>query len=804
MSADGSQSGPLFNAFVQGHHLDRRFSDQQNASPQAASSGYGDAAAAGYASGYASPALSAAAVASAAKPPAHGLVSQQPPREISLSLLQALLKPAAPPAAAPAAQMSSGSQSPMQPSDSERVLSRPQSSAFVQPPQADAAAQASPMEQLRRMMAAQSAGGSNAQHAAQLPPALMHMAASASAAQPAQAVMPTYAPHRPSPAGTTAPPMPTLPEAAAAPPPSSTKAGTHAKKRTRPLTFSIDLKKVKLRAKPETVPISLLQQPTRFRQGRLVSVSREYICYAVRSKEGGHIRVIHQLQGQRVKMVGHTDSIIDMEFHPCSRESSAHQVLASVGKDNRLIVWLVGPVDTEAASSEGAIAYEPFINIDSGGDARFTCLAWCSKIVENTIELCVGTDKGFMVMKAPAPSAKGKMPDSASNVGLNVMPVATESAVTAIARAGLHWVIVATADNAVRIYQLDGRWESSSQPYRVVCEVTRGDCPVDTAIYVPPATAADGTGHLITGSSMNRTIQLWWLGNAPQQIALLQTTTMTAAAARSSPTFAKLAWSEQTRCLAVGASHVPSAMFVFRADGQGAEMHLGYPQGYDLGDDQPTLSIVTAQEPHGSEASPDSALSIYGVHARLVQQLQLPGLPAVNSQDLPDPAAIYADPSIMALFETPSLAGAPASWEAAGPAAKSVAQAAQAPAAGALAQSSAQDAGAAPFGDAAPPATYSIQSEIAAALSSLQLGSTAGPIKLDPESEERLVERIGKLVETRVADGVAAAMERTLIPAYSRATAAMFEQMQTTFEAGLREWWTRFAQAAAPESISDI
>ncbi|KAJ2705574.1 hypothetical protein H4R19_005110, partial [Coemansia spiralis] len=367
------------------------------------------------------------------------------------------------------------------------------------------------MEQLKRMVAAQSAAGGSAQY-------------STNPAPPPQTV-PSHAPPQLKPASVQG----SVPQASAQQT-GTARPAAQTKKRTRPTVLAVDLKKVARLAKPETVPISLLQQPTRFRQGRLVSVSGEYICYAVRSKEGGHIRVIHQLQGQRVKMLGHTDSIIDMEFHPSSREGGAHQVLASVGKDNRLIVWLVGPVDTDATSTEGAIAYEPFVNIDSGGDARFTCLAWRSQIVENTIELCVGTDKGFMVMKAPAPSTKGKMPDP-SNAGLNVMPVATESAVTAIARAGLHWVVVATADHAVRIYQLDGRWESSSQPHRVLCELPRGEHPVDTVIYVPPVAAADGTGHLFTGSSMNKSISLWWLGNSPQQIALLQTTTLTAAPA---------------------------------------------------------------------------------------------------------------------------------------------------------------------------------------------------------------------------------------------------------------------------------
>ncbi|KAJ2185901.1 hypothetical protein IW144_006369, partial [Coemansia sp. RSA 522] len=88
-----------------------------------------------------------------------------------------------------------------------------------------------------------------------------------------------------------------------------------------------------------------------------------------------------------------------------------------------------------------------------------------------------------------------------------------------------------------------------------------------------------------------------------------------------------------------------------------------------------------------------------------------------------------------------------------------------------------------------------LQPQIAAEVRKADQG---GSITLDAKTEERLVSRISEVVEKRVADSVALAMEQTLIPAYTRATAAMFEQMQTTFEAGLREWWLRFAQTMPP------
>ncbi|KAJ2306964.1 hypothetical protein H4S01_004554, partial [Coemansia sp. RSA 2610] len=827
MDGSGSQSNSLFNSFVSAEQLGRRFSDQKSASSQTPSVYGGDTWDASRAMGFSSPSL-----ANPSMQPALNVgfqqqqqqpQQQQPPqKEISLSLLQALLKPQ------PAASQPFPSSHPsMQVSDSESATGQQPEPGFFQQPAAAAAAAVNPIEQLKRMMAAQNAMGgsqpplppqqiastSQMPLASQIPPisqaALGASAASqplAAAAAPATSQAKVLSAHS-SPRLSAAKSVPSSPPLTfqAAQSGSSTKTSTPTKKRTKALGPSYDLRRVKLKAKPETIPISLLQQPLRFRPGRLVAVSREYICYAVRSKEGGHIRVIHQLQGQLAKMQGHRDSIVDMEFHPASRDSEMPQILASLGKDNRLIIWLVGPTDMDAATAEGAIAYEPFINIDSGGDARFTCLAWRAQIVDGAMELCVGTDKGFMAVKAPVPSPKGKRAE-ASNEGLNVIPIATDSAVTAITRAGLRWVIVASADRTVRVYQLDTRWEDSSQPYSVVCELAQGDHPIDTVIYVPAATAADGAGHVILGSSMNKQVQLWWLGASAQQAALIQSLSFGGASAKMGSAFAKMAWAEQGRCLTVGATQAPSAVFVLRASDHGPNMRLGVPVGYSLGDEQPVLSLVSALEPQ--PAGP--MLSIYSVHTRLVQQLQIAGIPAVESQNIPDPADIYANPSILTplLEATESLRAVPAQLSEPAqrrePIQRHAAQAPVLPPPAAAATVAA--AAAAPTLNGTSELASRVQEsvlaqlqpQITAALGELGRGAAA---RVDAEAEERLAARISAAVEKRVAASVAAAMEETLIPAYTRATAAMFEQMQATFEAGLREWWMRFAQVPPPHAM---
>ncbi|KAJ2720032.1 hypothetical protein GGI07_004870 [Coemansia sp. Benny D115] len=762
-----------------------------------------------------------------------GSTPQMPTSEISFSLLQALLKPQAP------TQTQSSTQSPMNVSDLEKSFGNSPASLSMAaaaaaavplppppPPHVgpadtqEASRQANPIDQLRRMMAAQninsSASASGSSSSSNQRPLLL------STATPSQQRRLTCR----------------LPDwdrqqrqqqrqcLTNAKNGSDARDGNSAQQRKCKASYlNIDAKKIKLKGKPETVPISLLQQPVRYRPGRLVSVSRDYICYAVRSKEGGRIRVIHQLHGQRAKMQGHTDSIIDMAFHPCSREPGMPQILASLGKDNRLIIWLVGPVDMNAVSAESAIAYEPFVSVDSSGDARFTSLAWRSQVVDGMMELCVGTDKGFMVVRAPIP-AQHDARTEISNEGLNIVPISTDSAVTAIERIGLNWIVTATADSVVRIYELESGWTTNNVPCKLLCEVGRCEQTIDTLLYIPPASAADGAGHLIAGYSQNKNMQLWWLGNSPDQIALLQYISYVGIPPKLSAAFSKIAWTEQGRYLVLASSHTPAAIYVLRTYSNGPDMRLSYPHGYSLGEDQPTLSLVATVEPVAGGASSEPILSIYSVHSRLVQQLQITGVRASERQALPDPATIYAsNPRATPLAAPPmsSSNGAPAASDlemtsAAGFQRLASQQhqhqhqhqqdtASSSRSASILPKSTQVNPSAAAAELQAALTTSlsaEIKSQISAAFASLQANTSArqSSLTLSAQAESELVERISSQIENRVVGRMASIMEQTLIPAYDRATVAMFEQMQSTFEAGLREWWMRFAQMMPPPPIA--
>ncbi|KAJ2490104.1 hypothetical protein IWW37_003453 [Coemansia sp. RSA 2050] len=769
-----SQSNSLFNSFAPAEHVGRRRPAEQNASASQSpglaysNSGFG---------GSSSTNTSTQSVA--------GSTPQLPQKDISLSLLQALLKPQPPPS-----QTLSASHTPLLASEIERSFSHTPNSVPAQPPPG-ASAPANAMEQLKRMVAARPPNVDSEQSSHDT--RIHHLQQPTHHGQ--QAMPPTSD--------------------------DTSDAFTLANKQGRSLMFNIDVRKVKLRAKPESVLISLLQQPSRFKPGRLISVSRDFICYAVRSKEGGRIRVIHQFHGQSAKMLGHTDSIVDMAFHPCSKEQGKPQILASLGKDNRLVVWLVGSGATEPASVEDAIVYEPFINVDSGEDTRFISLAWRHQIVDGFMELCVGTDMGFMVVKAPIPVPHGKRSDL-PNEGLSIIPVATDAAVTAIERAGLRWVIAATADQVVRIYELESHWETSSQPYKMVSALPPCEHPIDTLIYIAPAVAGDGAGHLIVGSQMNRRVDLWWLGSSAEQITLVQAYSLVGVPNKSLYLFAKLAWAEQGRCLAVTASYLPAGILVLPSSGHGESMTLGNPVGYSLGEEQPTLSLVAAVETHANEEASAPCLSIYSVHTRLVQQLQIGGFkPVEYDVDVPDPAILY---SIAPAAKSPqeAVSGHVRTISNAAPVEESPVLAEDTPLMPATVyqqhRSSRQEPKAAGSGDAAAAAMAAaplgvvaglngaiaaavkeqLQQQMPAIAAGLQTERKQVAATLDAEAEAKLVERISTEVERRVTRSVAAAMEQTLIPAYSRATAAMFEQMQSTFESGLHEWWLRFGQMMPP------
>ncbi|KAJ2362932.1 hypothetical protein H4S02_011245 [Coemansia sp. RSA 2611] len=228
-------------------------------------------------------------------------------------------------------------------------------------------------------------------------------------------------------------------------------------------------------------------------------------------------------------------------------------------------------------------------------------------------------------------------------------------------------------------------------------------------------------------------------------------------------------------------------------------MTLGNAVGYSLGEEQPTLSLVAAVETHANDEAPATCLSVYSVHTRLVQQLQISGFkPAEHDAGLSDPATLYGIAPVVE-SSPEAVSGHVRTISKAAPVEESPVLAEDTPlmAASVYQHQSLHQAPKVAAAAAVVPAPLGVvaglNEAIAVATERKQVCAT-----LDPEAEAKLVDRISAEVERRVTQSVAAAMEQTLIPAYSRATAAMFEQMQSTFESGLHEWWARFGQMMPP------
>ncbi|CAO3569748.1 unnamed protein product [Mortierella alpina] len=123
----------------------------------------------------------------------------------------------------------------------------------------------------------------------------------------------------------------------------------------------------------ETIPITLIPTDVEYNHGRMVAVSKGYISYAAK---GGKIRVIQQSHGHRTLLRGHTDQVIDMGFSSVkSQEATGLQLLASVGKDSKVIIWDLSGSDVDSTD----IAHSKYLEVVGTPNAdqpRYSRIAW--------------------------------------------------------------------------------------------------------------------------------------------------------------------------------------------------------------------------------------------------------------------------------------------------------------------------------------------------------------------------------------------------------------------------------------------
>ncbi|KFH62555.1 hypothetical protein MVEG_11948 [Podila verticillata NRRL 6337] len=123
----------------------------------------------------------------------------------------------------------------------------------------------------------------------------------------------------------------------------------------------------------ETIPITLIPTDVEYNHGKLVAVSKGYISYAAK---GGKIRVIQQLHGHRTLLRGHTDQVIDMGFSATeSLDILGLQLLASVGKDSRVIIWNLSGSESDSTDISHS-KYMELVGVSQSDQPRYGRIAW--------------------------------------------------------------------------------------------------------------------------------------------------------------------------------------------------------------------------------------------------------------------------------------------------------------------------------------------------------------------------------------------------------------------------------------------
>ncbi|KAF9586380.1 hypothetical protein BGW38_005964 [Lunasporangiospora selenospora] len=144
----------------------------------------------------------------------------------------------------------------------------------------------------------------------------------------------------------------------------------------------------------ETIPITLIPTDVEYNTGKMVAVSKGYISYAAK---GGKIRVLQQAHGHRTLLRGHTDQVIDMGFSsPITNDPSVSQLLVSVGKDSKVIIWNLSGSDidsTDIAHSQ----YMELVGVAQADQPRYSRAVW-SPSQPSTLALVNNDDNSVLIV----------------------------------------------------------------------------------------------------------------------------------------------------------------------------------------------------------------------------------------------------------------------------------------------------------------------------------------------------------------------------------------------------------------------
>ncbi|KAF9143911.1 hypothetical protein BG015_000256 [Linnemannia schmuckeri] len=261
----------------------------------------------------------------------------------------------------------------------------------------------------------------------------------------------------------------------------------------------------------ETIPITLIPTDVDYNHGKMVAVSKGYISYAAK---GGKIRVIQQSHGHRTLLRGHTDQVIDMSFSSADQGASGSQLLASVGKDSRVIIWDLSTSHPDSTDIDHS-KYLELIGAPQSDQPRYNRIAWSPR---NASQLALVNNDDHSVLIVDIHSLIGSQ--------LNDSPTVTETQLRA------HSLVIQAHDQAINdlSFSRDGTalvtasedgtvkfWDlhAAAGPALLNEFVPHGGLGVTNAIFVdhPDATASR---CVVTACRRGTELSLWHVaGSGP-------------------------------------------------------------------------------------------------------------------------------------------------------------------------------------------------------------------------------------------------------------------------------------------------
>ncbi|KAK3815753.1 MAG: hypothetical protein JOS17DRAFT_759658 [Linnemannia elongata] len=261
----------------------------------------------------------------------------------------------------------------------------------------------------------------------------------------------------------------------------------------------------------ETIPITLIPTDVDYNHGKMVAVSKGYISYAAK---GGKIRVIQQSHGHRTLLRGHTDQVIDMSFSSADQGASGSQLLASVGKDSRLIIWDLSTSHPDSTDIDHS-KYLELIGAPQSDQPRYSRIAWSPR---NASQMALVNNDDHSVFVVDIHSLIGSQPGDSPTVteaqlrAHSLVIQAHDQAVNDLtfSRDGTA-LVTASEDGTVKLWDL----HAAAGPALLNEFVPHGGLGVTNAIFVdhPDATAAR---CIVTACRRGTELSLWHVsGSGP-------------------------------------------------------------------------------------------------------------------------------------------------------------------------------------------------------------------------------------------------------------------------------------------------